>query len=241
MWHVGDDVGIVSFKTKANTIVERSAGRHAGARSTSPRRSAPASCCGRRASRFRSAPTWRRSRRPCRRGSGASSRMSCQVPADVDAAALQPRADGRRGARHGARRRLRIHPALRSRRRRARELHRPRRGGRRPAARRRRHARKSRCARPTTWRAARAGGQQDHFPFVRTYFQTIATAKVSKSALDAKALGYLRPADVVVMHAGEVLHVALAQARALAERATGRRCRARRSPSPAAPASRRSR
>ncbi|HEV8501264.1 MAG TPA: 3-hydroxyacyl-CoA dehydrogenase/enoyl-CoA hydratase family protein [Casimicrobiaceae bacterium] len=63
----------------------------------------------------------------------------------------------------------------------------------------------------------RAGGQQDPFPFVRTYFQNIATAKVSKSALDAKALGYLRPADVVVMHAGEVLHVALAQARALAE------------------------
>src|SRR6185503_10787907 len=51
----------------------------------------------------------------------------------------------------------------------------------------------------------RAGGQQDPFPFVRTYFQNIATAKVSKSALDAKALGYLRPADVVVMHAGEVL------------------------------------
>jgi 3-hydroxyacyl-CoA dehydrogenase len=63
----------------------------------------------------------------------------------------------------------------------------------------------------------RAGGQQDPLPFVRTYFQNIAMAKVAKSALDAKALGYLRDSDVVVMHAGELLHVALSEARAMAE------------------------
>jgi 3-hydroxyacyl-CoA dehydrogenase len=62
-----------------------------------------------------------------------------------------------------------------------------------------------------------AGGQADHFPFLRTYFQNIATARVSRSALEAKDLGYLRPADVVVFNPYELLHVAKAQARALAE------------------------
>jgi 3-hydroxyacyl-CoA dehydrogenase len=61
------------------------------------------------------------------------------------------------------------------------------------------------------------GSQLDQFPFLRTYFQTIATATVSKSALEAKELGYLRPADVVVMNAQEVLYVAKAQAKALAD------------------------
>ncbi len=61
------------------------------------------------------------------------------------------------------------------------------------------------------------GGQMDQFPFIRTYFQSIAMAKVSRSAIDAKDMGYLRPADVVVFNAHELLHVAKAQARALAE------------------------
>jgi 3-hydroxyacyl-CoA dehydrogenase len=62
-----------------------------------------------------------------------------------------------------------------------------------------------------------SGGQLDQFPFLRTYFQAVATATVSKSALDAREIGYLRAGDVVVMHSQEVLHVALAQARALAD------------------------
>ncbi len=62
-----------------------------------------------------------------------------------------------------------------------------------------------------------AGGQLDQFPFLRTYFQTVAMATVSKSALEARELGFLRPSDVVVMHPDEVLHVALSQARALAD------------------------
>ena len=43
----------------------------------------------------------------------------------------------------------------------------------------------------------------------------MATATVAKSAIEAKELGFLRPSDVVVMHAHEVLHVAIGQARAL--------------------------
>jgi len=66
-------------------------------------------------------------------------------------------------------------------------------------------------------RMGQNGSQQDAFPFLRSYFQTVAMAKVAKSALEAKELGFLRHSDVVVMHAGEVLHVALAQARAMAE------------------------
>jgi 3-hydroxyacyl-CoA dehydrogenase len=63
------------------------------------------------------------------------------------------------------------------------------------------------------------GGQLDLFPFLRTYFQNVAMATVSKSALDACDLGYLRASDAVVLHADEVLHVALGQARALADAA----------------------
>ncbi len=61
------------------------------------------------------------------------------------------------------------------------------------------------------------GGQADQFPFIRTYFQTIAMAKVSKSASEARELGFLRPADVIVFNAHELLHVAGAEVRALAE------------------------
>jgi 3-hydroxyacyl-CoA dehydrogenase len=62
-----------------------------------------------------------------------------------------------------------------------------------------------------------SGGQLDMFPFLRTYFQTIATATVAKSALEAKDMGYLRDADVVIRNPYELLYVAKAQARALAE------------------------
>jgi 3-hydroxyacyl-CoA dehydrogenase len=61
------------------------------------------------------------------------------------------------------------------------------------------------------------GSQLDMFPFLRTYFQAVATATFSRSALEAKEIGYLRAADVVVPHPREILHVAKAQARALAE------------------------
>jgi len=63
------------------------------------------------------------------------------------------------------------------------------------------------------------GSQLDQFPFLRTYFQQVALAKVSKSALDAKDLGYLRAADVVIFNPYELLWVAKAQVRALSEAA----------------------
>ena len=43
------------------------------------------------------------------------------------------------------------------------------------------------------------GGQLDLFPFLRTYFQNVAKATVSKSAPQALELGYLQPADTLVM------------------------------------------
>jgi 3-hydroxyacyl-CoA dehydrogenase len=53
--------------------------------------------------------------------------------------------------------------------------------------------------------------------FLRAYFQMVAMATVSKSAIEAKELGYLREPDTVVFNAHELLHVAKAQARALAD------------------------
>jgi 3-hydroxyacyl-CoA dehydrogenase len=63
------------------------------------------------------------------------------------------------------------------------------------------------------------GGQLDQFPFLRTYFQQVATATVSKSALDAKEIGYLRASDVVIFNPYELLWVAKAQVQALSESA----------------------
>ena len=62
-----------------------------------------------------------------------------------------------------------------------------------------------------------SGSQLDQLPFLRTYFQTIAMAKVSRSAAEAKDMGFLRNADPVVFNAFELLHVARSTARALAE------------------------
>jgi 3-hydroxyacyl-CoA dehydrogenase len=64
-------------------------------------------------------------------------------------------------------------------------------------------------------RRGAVGSQVDALPVVRSYFQTVAMATVAKSALEARELGFLRPSDVVVMHPHEVLHVAIGQARAL--------------------------
>jgi 3-hydroxyacyl-CoA dehydrogenase len=64
-----------------------------------------------------------------------------------------------------------------------------------------------------------SGGQLDQFPFLRTYFQQVATATVSKSALDARDIGYLRPSDVVIFNPYELLWVSKAQVQALSESA----------------------
>jgi 3-hydroxyacyl-CoA dehydrogenase len=54
-------------------------------------------------------------------------------------------------------------------------------------------------------------------PFLRPYFEAMVMAKVSRSAEEAKLFGFLKPSDVIVFNPHELLHVAKAQARALAE------------------------
>ncbi len=54
--------------------------------------------------------------------------------------------------------------------------------------------------------AAPGGGKPDLVPYVANAFQTIAMAKVSTSAQDAKVLGYLRPQDGITMSYDRLLH-----------------------------------
>ena len=57
----------------------------------------------------------------------------------------------------------------------------------------------------------------DLLPFLRPYFEAITMAKVSRSAEEAKQLGHLKASDVIVFNPHELLYVAKAQARAMAE------------------------
>ncbi len=67
-------------------------------------------------------------------------------------------------------------------------------------------------------RASRAAGPGgDVFAELKKTFETVAMAKVSSSAAEAKELGLLRPTDRIVFNAHELLHVAKAEARNLAE------------------------
>jgi 3-hydroxyacyl-CoA dehydrogenase len=61
------------------------------------------------------------------------------------------------------------------------------------------------------------GASADLFPFLKDGFTNAAMAKVGTSALESKRYGYLLEHDVVVAHVGELLHVAMAQVRGLAE------------------------
>jgi 3-hydroxyacyl-CoA dehydrogenase len=67
-------------------------------------------------------------------------------------------------------------------------------------------------------RASEAAGKDgDVFAELKTVFETVAMAKVATSALEARNLQLARKDDVVVFNAFELLHVAKAQALALAE------------------------
>jgi 3-hydroxyacyl-CoA dehydrogenase len=57
----------------------------------------------------------------------------------------------------------------------------------------------------------------DVFPHVARYFERIGMGKVATSALEAREWGYLRSADKVVLHSHELLHVAKKEAEALFE------------------------
>ena len=62
-----------------------------------------------------------------------------------------------------------------------------------------------------------AGPGGDIFAGLKPYFEIVAMGKVSASALEAQEMKLARDSDLVVFNAFELLHVARAQARALAE------------------------
>lgn len=63
-----------------------------------------------------------------------------------------------------------------------------------------------------------AGADGDVFAQLKKVFETVAMAKASTSAIEAKDLGLLREADIVSFHPHELLHIARGQALALADR-----------------------
>jgi 3-hydroxyacyl-CoA dehydrogenase len=64
-------------------------------------------------------------------------------------------------------------------------------------------------------RAANEARGGDIFPFLRRYFQQVAMGEVAKSAELAREMGYLRPSDRIVLNRFEVLHIAKQEALAL--------------------------
>ncbi len=66
-------------------------------------------------------------------------------------------------------------------------------------------------------RASRSAVDGDPFPILKKMFETVAMAKVSGSATEAKQLGLLRESDVVVFNGFELLYVAKQVAASLAE------------------------
>ncbi|HZV92274.1 MAG TPA: 3-hydroxyacyl-CoA dehydrogenase/enoyl-CoA hydratase family protein, partial [Caldimonas sp.] len=65
---------------------------------------------------------------------------------------------------------------------------------------------------------ATAGGANAYiFDFLRDAFTSAATARVGTSAIESRKLGYLLWSDVIVAHKDELLHVATAQAKAMAD------------------------
>jgi 3-hydroxyacyl-CoA dehydrogenase len=65
--------------------------------------------------------------------------------------------------------------------------------------------------------AAAGNANADLMKFVTDGFTNAAMAKVGTSAIESKKLGYLLDSDVIVPHKDELLHVALVQAKAMAE------------------------
>jgi 3-hydroxyacyl-CoA dehydrogenase len=66
-------------------------------------------------------------------------------------------------------------------------------------------------------RAAAGPHGGDLMGALQRYFKTVATGEVSHSAQQARAWGYLTPSDRLVMNRHELLHVAKSEARAFAE------------------------
>ncbi len=73
------------------------------------------------------------------------------------------------------------------------------------------------CARRAAELQAEAAPDAPLLAFVKKFALAVASAQVSKSALDARSMGYLRASDPIVMNRHELLYVAVRQAQALAE------------------------
>jgi 3-hydroxyacyl-CoA dehydrogenase len=65
--------------------------------------------------------------------------------------------------------------------------------------------------------AAQAADSTNYLQFLTKSFTNAATAKVSASALDARVMGYLKPSDTIVFNVFELLQTAKREARALFE------------------------
>ncbi|RQO34866.1 3-hydroxyacyl-CoA dehydrogenase [Herminiimonas sp. KBW02] len=64
-------------------------------------------------------------------------------------------------------------------------------------------------------RAASDARGNDILQFLKNYYMNAATAAVSRSALEAQSMGYLKSDDIIVFNAYELLHIAKTQARAM--------------------------
>ena len=242
MWHLGDDIGIVSFKSKGNTIgedvldgvlraIERAERECAGLVlwQTKEPFSLGANLVGDRA-------------RDPGRAVGRDRGGRRQVPADVAAACAtascrrSPRCAAWRSA---ARANSSCTATARSpRSSRTSAWSRSASGCCRAAA----AARNSPCARRRKSRAARSAARSTSCRSCARISRPIAMAKVSRSASDAKELGYPAPRRRRRVQRATSCCTSRRRRRARWPRpATGRRCRRATSRSPAGPASRRSR
>ncbi|CAM3364467.1 3-hydroxyacyl-CoA dehydrogenase [Bordetella sputigena] len=73
------------------------------------------------------------------------------------------------------------------------------------------------CARRAAEQRAATAPDMPLLPFLQKFAEAVATAKVSRSALEARQIGYLRESDPIVMHEDEVLYAAIRHAAALAD------------------------
>lgn len=73
------------------------------------------------------------------------------------------------------------------------------------------------CARRAAEQRAACAPDVPLLPFLQKFAEAVATAKVSRSALEARQIGYLRETDPIVMNEDELLHVAIGHAAALAD------------------------
>jgi len=73
------------------------------------------------------------------------------------------------------------------------------------------------CARRAAELQAHVAPDAPLLAFLKSFALAVASAEVSKSALDAQRMGYLLPSDVIVMNRYELLYVAARDAMALAD------------------------